>query len=404
MDQMKSVIHSYPFTLSSYGLWNTVSVDYIDRLQPDEFGNNMIIVIIDNFSRFTDLYPVNSTNALGAADALIQFCGRYVTPMHFTTDCGSNFKSTIVSGLLERLGTDHFLTTAYSKEMNGIVERQNKEVLRHLRNIIFDSRIASKWSKYTPLVQRIINTSKNSATGVSPAEIVFPNGTQLDRSLITEASSIYMSSYIQDLQTAQARIIALAEMSLREMDQKHLDNYSPLRTSFDVGSYVLAEHRHNSLRRGPKSKLLPFLKGPMLVKSKNSEGMYVLQDIVSQHVTDYHVSRLREFRYDERTLTPLQVAVTDSLDEFVAQEVLRMRGNTRGKRSDLQFRIRWAGYGPEDDTWEPWAYCKDSEAVQSFLRNHGEARVRALAKRVAPPAAIDNHHDADESDISDDER
>ena len=47
MDQMKRVIHSYPFTLSTYGLWNTVSVDYIERLVPDEFGNNMIIVIID---------------------------------------------------------------------------------------------------------------------------------------------------------------------------------------------------------------------------------------------------------------------------------------------------------------------------------------------------------------------
>jgi hypothetical protein len=65
--------------------------------------------------------------------------------------------------------------------MNGIVERRNKEIMRHLRNIIFDKRIASKWSKYCPIVKRILNTSKNSATGLTLAEIVFPNGIQLDR-------------------------------------------------------------------------------------------------------------------------------------------------------------------------------------------------------------------------------
>ena len=87
------------------------------------------------------------------------------------------------------MGSDHYLTTAYSKEMNGIVERANKEILRHLRNLSFDKRIASKWSKYTPFVQRIINATKNSATGLCPAEIVFPNGLQLDKSILTELSS-----------------------------------------------------------------------------------------------------------------------------------------------------------------------------------------------------------------------
>ena len=77
----------------------------------------------------------------------------------------------IVKGLTERLGADHHLTTAYSKEQNGLVERQNKEVLKHLRNIIHDRRVASKWSKYLPIVQRIINTSVNRTTGVAPADI-----------------------------------------------------------------------------------------------------------------------------------------------------------------------------------------------------------------------------------------
>ena len=48
----------------------------------------------------------------------------------------------------------------------------------------------------------------------------------------------------------------------------------------------------------------------------DANGMYVLQNLVTQRPADYHVTKLRPFLYDERTLTPLQVAVTDSLDLF----------------------------------------------------------------------------------------
>ena len=105
------------------------------------------------------------------------------------------------------------------------------------------------------------------------------------------------------MQQAQAQIIALCEQNLREKDKKHMDNYPQRRTVFENGAYVLAEHRHNSLRRGPKSKLSPFLRGPMLVKSHDERGIYLLQDLVSQRIAEYHVSKLRHFHYDPNTLS-----------------------------------------------------------------------------------------------------
>ena len=259
MDQLKKVIHAYPYTISTYGLWHTVSIDYIESLVPDVYGMTMIVVIIDNFSRFVDLYATNSTEAEGAADALIAFSGRYGTPMNIQTDRGPSFRNDLIASLTKRLGINHEWTAPYSKEENGIVERVNKETLRHLRNIIFDKRVGTKWSKYLPLVQRVINTSKHSATGLTPAQIVFPNGIQLDKGILTGKVDALLSAYMNDLLESQQFIIAIAEKNLREKDKKHIENYSKDRTVFEVGSYVLAEHRHDSLRRGPKSKLLPFL-------------------------------------------------------------------------------------------------------------------------------------------------
>ena len=402
MNVIKPVIHSYPYTLSSYGLFHTVSVDLIERLTPDEFGKNMIVVIIDNFSRFVDLYPIGDTSAESAADALLQFCGRYKTPTRFTTDSGSNFKSSLMAGLLERLGSDHLLAQAYSKEQNALVERVNREVIAHLKAIIFDKRVQTKWSKYVPIVQRYLNTRVHSSTGCTPAEIVFPSGAEIDKSLLVSGNGVVASAYIKDMHEAQGRIIAIAESKLRARDEKHMLSREGVEPTFEPGTYVLVEHRHNSLRRGPKSKLLPFLKGPMLVERKcASPGMYTLRDLITTRSVDYHVSRLHAFRYDERTLLPIQVATTDSFDEFVVEKVVDMRGNARGRKDKISFRLRWAGYTEADDTWEEWKNCYKSDAVQLFLYQHPDKRVNKLGIPGFNPDKIAN--DEDKIDTSDDE-
>jgi len=55
--------------------------------------------------------------------------------------------------------------------------------MRHLRAVIFDSKIMNDWVKYLPLVQRIINNKQNYSTHVSPASIITP-GIDLDNALI----------------------------------------------------------------------------------------------------------------------------------------------------------------------------------------------------------------------------
>ena len=182
-------------------------------------------------------------------------------------------------------------------------------------------------------------------------------------------------------------MIAIADRNLREKDETHMRNYSPERTVFEDGSYVLVEHRHNSLRMGPPSKLLPYWAGPLLVKHHNSEGNYVLQDLITAKLSDYHMSRIKEFLYDERTLTPLQAAVADSLDEFLVERVVEMHGDARNKKADLTFTLQWAG--TLEESTESWENCHDNDVVQTFLRNHPLKRVQRLAKKVVEELSDD---------------
>jgi hypothetical protein len=76
-------------------------------------------------------------------------------------------------------------STAYSHEENGIVERANKEVLRHIRAT--DKDILPTYDICLPLVQRIMNATVHSAT-VRPASIITP-GVDLNDGLVFPANS-----------------------------------------------------------------------------------------------------------------------------------------------------------------------------------------------------------------------
>ena len=78
-----------------------------------------------------------------------------------------------VEDLIAMLSIHHQTIQPGSHEENGTAERANKEVLRHLRTIVYDRRLRDDWSIALPFVQRIINAEQHSATKVAPYEIVF---------------------------------------------------------------------------------------------------------------------------------------------------------------------------------------------------------------------------------------
>jgi hypothetical protein len=91
----------------------------------------------------------------------------------------------LIAELFKFISTSHSLTTPYSKEENGIVERMNKEVLRHLRAMLSHSAVVDKWScDQLPLVARILNSHMKEATGISPARLLFGAAVDLDRFIL----------------------------------------------------------------------------------------------------------------------------------------------------------------------------------------------------------------------------
>jgi hypothetical protein len=369
LSQIKPVIVTKPFTTASYSPMERISIDSVGPL-PTSDGYQHILVIIDNFTRFVELYPCKTLEADEAATYINIHCGRYGTPYQMLSDNGTQFSNEKLRAICALLQLEHVLTTPYSKQENAIVERANKEVLRHLRAFIFDNRILETWLYSVPMVQRIINSTKHAAIGVSPAQLLFGNAVDLDRGLYTVDSEQFQSS-VPDIQqwydrmlANQAILIGIAQQLQQQQDDRHTNidndvNYS----TFDIGSYVLVQYPNSQMGHKPPTKLHTHWKGPYRVVNA-IETKYTIQNLVNLKCEDVHVSRLKQFLYDPTMTNPEEVALSDS-QSFVIEKVNAHRGDT-SRVSTLQFQVKWLG----DDqlTWEPWKNVRTNQALHAYLK------------------------------------
>jgi hypothetical protein len=280
---------------------------------------------------------------------MIQHVGTFGTPSQILTDNGTQFVNELVSELLKIIGVQHLTILAYSKEEVGIVERANREVMRHLRNLIFAHNEIAKWSKhYVPLVQRIINTSRVESHQSVPAELLFGNSITLDRGVLLPAASVSdnrtsLSTWAADMLKKQAELIQTAKAAQLRKDQQHIVDADPRRTIFEIGEYVLVEYQPSALVKGrAPNKLLPNLRGPFRVHSREGDR-YRLTSLIDGKEEDVHLARLHPYHFDPRHTSPRDAAMRDVLTLFDIEEVLDHSGD--GKlRSQMDFLVKFQGY------------------------------------------------------------
>ena len=171
-------INTSHFATSNYAIFDTLNVDYIGPF-PDK---GYILVIIDTFTRWTELFWCADADAKSAAGCLLAHFGRFGSPNMIRSDRGSHFANELTKELLDLCGTPHNLTLAYSKQENAIVERVNKEVKRHLRGLVFDKQSQSCSCNVSLTVQLI--------DAQVLATLIYCLGIDLNRGILTPYLSV----------------------------------------------------------------------------------------------------------------------------------------------------------------------------------------------------------------------
>ena len=376
MTKVKLKVQLAPYNVSQLFPMDRVNIDTVGPLSPDIDGYTHIIVVVDVFSRFVELYKCKDTTAASAAQAILQHVGRYGTPAEILTDNGAQYIADMTEELCKLIDTNHTTILPYSHEENSIVERANKEVMRHIRAIIFDKQLKSKWGSIIPLVQRIMNASKNATTGTSPARIIYGNNIDLNRSLFKEHTNVKdqsMSEYMLDLIDSQTRIIAIAQESQRLANEKHLTNNAKEKeTTFPIDSYVLEGHLETTHFDRP-DKMSTLYKGPYRVVSNDANQRYTLQSLIDMSLHVVHAKHLQPFEYDPSFINPVEIA-RHANGEYVVDKILDIRGNRNKKnrflRTNLELLIRWSGYDESNDSWEPYSEIRKTNKFIEFCNQN----------------------------------
>lgn len=348
--------------IDAYEPFQEVSLDSIVNLPADENDNTCILVIIDNFTKFVELFAVPDVSAITAAQCLLSVVGRYGCIETIRSDRGGQFVSDVFQHLVKLMGSKQLLTIGYRPQGNGIVERVNAEVIRHLSAIVHSRRVKSMWSVGLPMVQRIINATVHSTTGYAPSTLLFGQRLHLDRAILTPfplQESVAIAPYVQKLHRFQCEAINASQAYLAsQMDARVASTKGPFK-KFHRGDYVLVQAHFE-----PSDDKFSFrYRGPYLVMESHN-NLYHCMDLRTRKIHIFDVSTLKLYRVDDNT-DPLSVAVLDVNEDIVDSIIDHVVGK-KGKKSH-QFRVLFADGSV---SLLPYMEVRNLEALDRYLEQN----------------------------------
>ena len=374
MRVLKQVASTTPYTSHGTAPGERLCMDTLNIKSHKTEGDKYVLVIIDCFTRWVELFPLETLSASEAASKLLQHFGRFGQPFQIQTDNGSQFANAILKELTTHLGVQHVKITPYSHEENGMVERANKEVLRHLRAYCFDNSINESWPAALPYVQRILNMKRSEITGAAPAEMLLGVQARLQRGIFPptslKSSRVSISGWMKQQLDIQDAVIRRAQILQAQNEHQFRGLSRSLNQCvFKLDEYVLVDFE-------TQDKLALHRRGPMKIVHGANDTFKVL-DLITEQIYSVHVSRLHKFDYDPRYVDPEELALKEK-KEFIIEEILDHSAENPKDKYSFYFLIRWKGYSEDYDSWEPYSGLKHTVQLEAYIKKH---RIPGFIKR-----------------------
>jgi hypothetical protein len=158
----------------------------------------------------------------------------------------------------------------------------------------------------------------------------------------------------------------LANEKIKEFyDRRHRET-----PEFQVGDRVWLSHQNIESDR-PSRKLAHRRLGPYPIEAKIGSHAYRLTLPHSMKIHPvFHVTLLSATKpdvFERDPPRPPPIITPDKEEEYEVEEIL----DSRLRRRKLQYLVKWVGYGPEDNSWEPAENVENAaEKVEEFHRRH----------------------------------
>jgi hypothetical protein len=145
-----------------------------------------------------------------------------------------------------------------------------------------------------------------------------------------------------------------------------------------LGRQVLLSTQHLRLNIRGSPKLMPRYIGPFTITEVINPVAYRLELPENMKVHDvFHVSLLEPYSSNGRVLPPPPLEFINGLPEYNIEEILDCED--KGSQYEKMFLVKWLGYGPEHNTWEPESgltedHTKENQYIIEFWQRRKALR------------------------------
>lgn len=251
--------------------WIDIAIDFCGPLPSGHY----LLVVIDYYSRFKEVIVTERITSKETIEHLRKLFSLLGLPKSITADNGKQLISREFKSFCTENGVKLYSTPPYWPQANGLVERQNRSLLKRLK--ISANTPNREWRKdlYTYLLMD--RNTPHPATGVSPAELLFGRPTRTKIPSITEG----MSKHIDDEEVRDHDLI------FKTKTKEYADEKRKAKPStIGIGDTVLVQkERTNKLSA-------PYKDEKYIVRSKFN-GDVTLQSTVSDEIIRRNVAHLK---------------------------------------------------------------------------------------------------------------
>ena len=174
-----------------------VHIDIVGPL-PSSQGFSYLLTMIDRTTRWPEVAPLSSISAESCVRAFIStWISRFGVPAVLTSDRGTQFTSSVWSGVCAVLGISTSTTTSFHPQSNGIIERFHRSLKSSLR-----ARLAgSDWMSHLPLVLLGLRATPKDDTGLSVSEAVYGSALTLPGEML-DVPELPSDSFLRKVERA----------------------------------------------------------------------------------------------------------------------------------------------------------------------------------------------------------
>ncbi|KAF8759032.1 hypothetical protein RHS01_02291 [Rhizoctonia solani] len=332
---------------------------------PKSQGHNAILVVIDSFSKFGHFIPTSKkVTAKGLANLFVNHIWKlHGLPIKTVSNRGTTFMGKFLRALYQCLGIKPAFSLAYHPELDGQTERVNQFIEFYLRLYVAADHL--DWAMWLPLAEYAYNNAKHAATGKTQFKLVYGRNPVMNPSNVP--ANVPEANHVADTLAQEWKE---AESALR-MTKEKMAGTKGIIPEYSIGEKVWLDAKNVEIQSN-SNKLDPKRLGPFEITKKISSHAYCLRlpDTLKIHDMFYVGLLSKSHKLPSQPFPDCPPPETiEGEEEYKVEQII----DSKQQQGKWFYLIKWRGYGPEDNSWEPEELLEHS---QDEIKCFNQGRLR----------------------------